>query len=119
MLLAIATVVVVAAGGSAAGEGKARSSLKVKSFAPVTLAGESFRARERVVVRIVISEETRARQVRATRLGSFVTQFPGTFVHRCNTDFHAFAVGNRGSRAEAKLPQLQCPPRLRAPSQSP
>ena len=99
--------------GSVAGESGARPALKVRSLAPVTLVGERFRGRERVVVRILTSEGTRSRHVRATRRGAFVTQFAGVVVDRCNADFSAAAVGSLGSRAEAKVPQLQCPARLR------
>jgi hypothetical protein len=110
--LIASVVMALAASNSVASESGARPALKVRSLAPVMLVGERFRARERVVVRIETSGETRSRRLRASRLGAFVAQFPGAVVDRCNADFRAVAVGSLGSRAEAKLPQLQCPPRL-------
>jgi hypothetical protein len=111
--LVASVAVALAPSGSVARESAARPALNVRSLAPVTLVGERFRGRERVVVRMTTSEETRSRHVRATRRGAFVTQFAGVVVDRCNSDFTAVAVGILGSRAEAKIPQLQCPPRLR------
>jgi hypothetical protein len=111
VLLVTTIALALSAGGSVASDRKAPPALHVKSTAPVTLTGERFRARERVVVRVTTPDATRSRRIRATRRGTFVTQFPDTFVDRCNTDFRAFAVGNLGSRAHAKVPQLQCPPR--------
>lgn len=75
---------------------------------PLTLRGVRFRTRELVRVRVTADGGTRARRVRTTASGSFVSQF-GLTLDRCS-GLYAVAVGSRGSRAILKLPEPLCPP---------
>lgn len=87
-----------------------RATLTLTDRAPLKLRGKGFVARERV--RITVSAQIRkTKRTIASARGSFVVTFDGVAVDRCQ-GLTAFAVGNGGSRASAKLPQPQCPPPL-------
>jgi hypothetical protein len=95
----------------AAAEGtKAQPSLRVGTLSPLRLDGEGFRKRERVEVTVSLEDATLRRTVRARHSGRFVARFHDIAIDRCSSGFTAHAVGRHGSRASAKLPQLQCPP---------
>lgn len=115
----IATLIVLAAVltiGSAAGAPAASEqttpTLRVTHTYPLTLRGAAFKAREQVTltVKVETMNARRVRKLTTGRLGGFTTSFPTLLgIDRC--DVTATAVGNRGSRATLKTPQLQCRPR--------
>jgi hypothetical protein len=94
---------------------RARPQLRVIDLAPLVVKGERFRSLERVRLTVTEDGTSVSRRVRATRRGSFSASFANIVVDRCSSDFSAFAVGALGSRAAAKIPQPQCPPRLTPP----
>ena len=90
--------------------------MRLVSVAPVLDLGRAFKPFERVRLIVPSRDVTAQRTLRASRLGAFRTTFVSiTITDRCSMDLLVRAVGARGSRAAAKLPQLQCPPSLAAP----
>jgi hypothetical protein len=107
---------VMLAGAAAAGAGKPSPALRITTLDPVHVTGRHFRPSERVRLVATSNGESIRRTLRATRSGAFRATFVQIkIVDRCSADLLLQAVGGRGSRAVAKLPQVQCPPRL-APS---
>lgn len=101
---------------AATGAGQSSPSLRIVAVTPVHVSGRAFRPYERVQLRATSGEITAQRALRATRLGSFRVTFATIEItDRCSMDLLVRAIGARGSRAAAKLPQLQCPPSLAAP----
>jgi hypothetical protein len=90
---------------------RTQPTLRLLRTTPLVVTGARFLPRERVTVRINVNEDRRLRRVTATRTGRFTVTFTGVLVHdRCNSPFRIWAIGARGSRAEMKMPPLQCPP---------
>jgi hypothetical protein len=89
-----------------------RPTLRLVDSTPIVLRGSHFRAHERVLVRLTVSELERARNVRANAAGSFTVTYASVSFDRCSADFSAVATGRSGSRASVKLAQLACPPPL-------
>ena len=85
------------------------ASLRLITTVPLKVAGAHFRSRERVRVVVTVSDATRARVIRASGKGSFVTEFP-IGAGRCAA-VRVVAVGNAGSRTVLKhLPAPACLP---------
>jgi hypothetical protein len=116
-LVAIALAVsVTLLSAAAAGAAKSPPTLRIITLEPVHVTGRHFRPYERVRLAASSNGVTVRRTLRTTRSGAFAATFVQLEIpDRCSTDLLVQAVGGRGSRAVAKLPQLQCPPRL-APS---
>lgn len=94
-----------------------KPAIRFAAMAPVKITGSDFKGRERVRITLSLNGTTRVKQARATVAGRFVVTFAAVEVgDRCSTDMWARASGARGSLATAKLPQAQCPPRLRGPA---
>jgi hypothetical protein len=108
----ILCMAVAALAAATAGAADRTATLLIADTSPVRLVGSAFRPRELVRVTVTTPELHRSARVRATRAGRFTVSFAGVAADRCNSAVSATAVGDRGSRAAAKLPQLQCPPRL-------
>ena len=101
------------ASGAAATE---RPLIRFAKLAPLQVKGTRFKPRERVRIMVSVDGAGRVKHARASAAGRFAVTFRGVqSVDRCNSDVWARATGRRGSRATAKLPQLQCPPRLSTP----
>jgi hypothetical protein len=92
-----------------------RATLLITDTSPIRLVGAGFVPRELVRVTVVTPEVHRSARIRATRSGHFTVSFAAVAPDRCNSAIRATAFGDKGSRAAAKVPQLQCPPRLREP----
>ena len=112
-LLVVLSLGIVAAGSAAAtgeGDASAKARLKLVRGAPLTLRGTQFDSRESI--RLIVVARTRiTKRLRANGAGSFVVRLLGIKVGPCQ-GFTAFAIGSRGSRANASLPNVSCPPRL-------
>ena len=104
----------LAATASPSAQSERRATLRLAGTEPLTLAGSRFVARERVRVTVTVNEDERERVVRARSDGRFRVSFAGVVVDRCNSAVRAVARGAAGSRAALKLPELLCPPSLRA-----
>ena len=106
----VAAVTLIAVGPApAGGDRTAKASLRVASFAPLTIRGSGFRAREAVRVDLSGVATGRRRAV-ASPTGSFSVRFDGVAATRCDV-IRAIAVGSRGSRAGLKyLPSPACMP---------
>jgi hypothetical protein len=110
----LATLTLVPA--SATGAEQRSPSLRIVAVTPVHVSGRAFKPFERVQLRATSGEITAQRTLRASRLGAFRATFATIEItDRCSMDLLVRAVGARGSRAAAKLPQLQCPPSLATP----
>ena len=94
---------------SAGGDRAAMAALRVASFAPLTIRGNGFHARESVRVDLA-GVATARRRVVASATGSLSARFESVAATRCDL-IRAVAVGSRGSRAELKyLPSPACMP---------
>jgi hypothetical protein len=110
MLAVAAAVGLAVAHTSAAESGRStKASLRLLTFAPPTVRGTGFGARERVRLDLLAPETARRRAI-AGATGSFVVRFEGVPATRCDL-IRVVAVGSRGSRAGLKyLPAPACMP---------
>jgi hypothetical protein len=106
---------VIALGGTATASAGSSARVRFSSTDPVTIRGTGFYAGERVRVTLRGPDVKRVRVVVTTPRGAFMARFGSVGIDRCTDSLYAAAVGRRGDRAGAKLPQPQCPPLLRAP----
>jgi hypothetical protein len=107
--VAAATLALALSGLGAGGSSPHRASLRLITTIPLKVGGAHFRSRERVRVVVTVSDATRARAIRASGKGSFVTEFP-IGAGRCDA-VRVVAVGNAGSRTVLKhLPAPACLP---------
>ncbi len=118
LLTALAIAVVFPTAAADASTTKPPPALRIVSVAPLTVAGSGFHASEPVRVTTWVDDVKIVRRTRATRAGAFRVTFADTVVDRCNGAF-VVAVGARGARAAAKLPQPMCPPSLEGVGQRP
>jgi hypothetical protein len=111
----IAGMILALAPAGAASEQREKGSkarLSLARGAPLVLRGVNFVPAEHV--RVTVSAERQlAKRITADAAGRFVARFRTSF-DRC-LGLSAVAVGNRGSRARLKTPELLCPPSLVAP----
>ena len=117
-LTALAIAAARPAAAADASATKPPPALRIVSVAPLTVAGSGFHVRERVRVTTWVDDVKIVRGTRATRAGRFRVTFADTVVDRCSGGF-VVAVGARGARAAAKLPQPMCPPSLEGVGQRP
>ena len=105
---AIGVTVVLALSALPADSGtKRHASLRVTRTTPLTVAGSSFKSRERVRVTATVAGSASTRAVRASRRGALSATF-STAADRCSS-VRIVAVGNAGSRAIIKrLPGPAC-----------
>jgi hypothetical protein len=104
-----ATLALALSGLGAAGSSSHRASLRLITTVPLKIAGAHFRSRERVRVVVTVFDAKKARAIRASGKGSFVTEFP-IGAGRCAA-VRVVAVGNAGSRTVLKhLPAPACLP---------
>ena len=110
-VLVIALLVATAASGAVP-----TAKVRFVSANPATVRGSGFVARERVRLTLTAPGTKRTRVVRTSARGAFTVGFglPDGF-DRCKDGLLVTAVGGRGDRAGAKLPQPECPPVLRSP----
>ena len=107
----LAAAALLAAVGAAAGESSSTASptLRLLDRAPLTVRGQSFRARERVRI-TATGDATATRIVRASVAGAFTVVFTGATVDRCSA-VRVAALGAGGSHAALKLmPSPACLP---------
>jgi hypothetical protein len=110
-VLVIALLVATAASGAVP-----TAKVRFVSANPATVRGSGFVARERVRLTLVAPDTKRVRAVRTSTRGAFTVRFGLlTGYDRCKDGLRVTAVGARGDRAAAKLPQPECPPVLRSP----
>ena len=110
IIASLATAVfLVPAGAAADGTATRTARLRILQTPTLSLSGSRFLPGERVRV-TVVSRTKHSKRVTATRRGAFVVRFD-FMPDRC-LGATVVAVGNRGSRAQAKLPMPVCPPRL-------
>jgi hypothetical protein len=84
--------------------------LALDGMRPLTVAGEGFRAHERVRLVLHRSSGPTRRRARADAAGGFSRAFAGVMVDRCS-GFWIGAKGSAGSRARLVRRALpQCPP---------
>jgi hypothetical protein len=94
-IAAIVTMLIVAAGASAA----TKARVWVSSQEPLVVRGVGFDPQERVTVSVTGRDLSTRRAVSATSTGAFVVRFPGTsVVGECGTLF-VRAVGAHGTYA--------------------
>jgi hypothetical protein len=104
-------VLAIAPAGTAADQrGEARPSLRLVGGPSLTVRGARFVPGERVKITVTLGQRL-VKEASADGRGSFSVRFRTSF-DRCSSSLRALAVGNRGSRAAVKLPELMCPPRL-------
>jgi hypothetical protein len=104
-------VLLVAAHTTASGSSP-RASLRLAGAAPLTLKGLHFKRAERVRLAVSVEGVPTVRWIRTRSDGSFAAAFVTVDYDPCMSTLLAFANGRRGSRAELKIPQRECPPRL-------
>lgn len=111
-LLALTAVLLTLAPAGAAADqlGKGKPGLRVVGGPMLVVRGTHFVPGERVKVTVTVGERL-SRETVADGRGSFAVRFRTSF-DRCSSSLTALAVGSRGSRARAKMPELMCPPRL-------
>jgi hypothetical protein len=111
VLVIVGTILALAPAGAAAEQREAGSKprLSVARGAPLVLRGVGFVPAETVRV-TVTAERKLAKRVTADADGRFTVRFATSF-DRC-LGLSAVAVGDRGSRARLKTPELLCRPRL-------
>jgi hypothetical protein len=104
--IAIAAVLLVAAGTLAAGAslGSTGPSLRVVKHSPVVVRGARFHPAERVTVKSPALQVVRI--VHTTTTGTFRARLGRPPTDRCS--FAIVAVGARGDRATARVPAM-CP----------
>ena len=100
--IAVVVTAVVVAGSSSGGA--ARASLQLLQGKPLVVRGAGFRAAEKVRV-TVYAKVGRVKRATAASDGTFRSTFRDVALSRCER-VRVVAVGNRGSRAELKRPQL-------------
>jgi hypothetical protein len=106
-LVAVATA--VAARGAGSGS---RPTLRLVAKEPLVIKGLAFKHRERVRVTATVNETQRVARVRASYSGSFTATFANVTYDPCSTELVVRAAGARGSTADVKIPQRECPPKL-------
>lgn len=107
----VALFAVMAPAGDAAQQAAAgKAKLQIARGPTLAIRGVHFVPGERVKVTVSGTKRVSKRTVASAR-GGFVVRFDTSF-DRCSAGLHAFAVGDRGSRAAVKLPDIMCPPRL-------
>ena len=110
-LALVALVLTLAPAGAAADQsGTGKAKLQIVRGATLVVRGTHFVPGERVVVSVTAQRNASKRMVADAR-GIFVARFRISF-DRCSSGLNALAVGDRGSRARLRLPELMCPPRL-------
>ena len=109
--LAVLASLVVLLAATAAPGAASKAKIRFLSAQPATVRGTGFVVRERVRLTLTAPGTRRIRVVRASARGSFTAGF-GLLegYDRCRDELRVTAVGSRGDRAGAKLPQPQCPP---------
>jgi hypothetical protein len=81
--------------------------LHVRELYPLTIRGQSFRSRERVLLTLRVgTQPARKRTVVASRLGTFTARL-AVRIPRCATVF-VRATGNQHSIATFQLPRSNC-----------
>jgi hypothetical protein len=117
LALASVAVVAVATSGFAASatesgdtQYRVKPRLAVVDFTPLTVRGSSFKARERVTVRLD-GLRSAVQRLRATPKGGFVVAFSSVPIVRCHP-LTVRALGAAGSRA---MRQVQHGPHCRMP----
>jgi hypothetical protein len=106
--IALATLALAAAGGSAFGSTAQGPHLRVMDSTPLTVSGAGFRNHEQVQV-TYHADQTWTRRVTATAAGTFTARFAGVTFQTCKTH-RLSAVGSMGSKAFFKMPPVSCPP---------
>ena len=87
-----------------------RPSVRFTHFHPLTVRGSAFRPAERVRVTLTGVGPRRTHAVTTSPAGRFSTVFATSRPYDpCSDTIRVVAVGGR-ERAEAKLPQRECPP---------
>lgn len=116
--LVAATLAAVAAGALSgvpaahSGAATSRARLVLVKADPLRIAGRQFHAGERVRLTATAGADTATRHVRAGAGGSFSTTFGDVQYDPCGTNLAVEARGSDGSRADLKIPQRECPPKL-------
>jgi hypothetical protein len=111
ILVLVAVVLALAPAGAASEQREtgSKARLALARGAPLVLRGVGFVPAEHVRV-TVTAEHQRAKRVTADAAGRFTVRFATSF-DRC-LGLSAVAVGDRGSRARLKTPELLCRPSL-------
>jgi hypothetical protein len=111
-VLVIAGMILAFAPAGAASEQRetgSKARLALARGAPLVLRGVNFVPAEHV--RVTVSAERQlSKRITADAAGRFVVRFRTSF-DRC-LGLSAIAVGDRGSRARLKMPELLCRPSL-------
>jgi hypothetical protein len=89
---------------------RAQPTVRIAQWSPLVIAGERFRSREALVIRVTTDTRTVVRRTRASLQGRFVARFESVHGDRCSSDFAVVVRGGNGSFATKQLPQLLCPP---------
>ena len=110
LVLGVLVLAIAPAGAAADQRGESRASLRLVGGASLTVRGVHFVPGERVKITVTAGQRL-VKETSADGRGSFSVRFRTSF-DRCSSRLRALAVGTRGSRAGAKLPELLCPPRL-------
>lgn len=111
IVLFLASIVAAAALVASASARTVKPHVAVAGTAPVKVVGRGFHAREKVRVVVTIASYRAVRNLRASAIGSFAAVVANTpAFDPCNATLTVTATGAGGSRAEAKVPQRQCPP---------
>jgi hypothetical protein len=87
-----------------------QATVRIAQWSPLVVAGERFRSREALVIKVTTDSGTVVRRTRASLQGQFTARFEAVHGDRCNSDFSIVVRGGRGSFATKQLPQLLCPP---------
>ena len=105
VVVVVAAVLAAAAHATPAGSS---SSVRLVADAPVTVAGQRFKPRERVTVRVApTGRAAYSKVVTATRTGTFTAVFAGRSIPECS-GVRISAVGALGSRASRVDPPPPC-----------
>lgn len=111
-VLALGTLVLtlVPAGAAADQLGNSKPTLRLIGGPTLAVRGARFVPGERVKVTVTVGQRL-TKEAIVDRRGSFSVRFRTSF-DRCSSSLRALAVGNRGSHALVKMPELMCAPRL-------
>jgi len=110
LALGALALALVPSGAAADQAATGRATLRVLPGSSLVLRGTSFVPGERVRISVAVGRSLSKRTI-ADSSGAFTVGFRASY-DRCASSLTALAVGDRGSRARVKRPDLMCPPRL-------
>ncbi len=110
ILIVLVALLAVSTGVARAERDAARPVVRITQLSPLVVAGEGFRSRERIVIRVTAGVDTSVRRTRVSPRGAFVARFAAVVADRCSGGISVVVTTAGGRVAKTRMPELLCPP---------